>query len=525
MYHILAADGIANEGIIQLKENFDVEVRDKISHEELLEIIPKFDALIVRSASKVTADVLERATNLKIIGRAGVGVDNIDVQAATERGIIVINSPDGNTIAATEHTFAMMLAVSRNIPQANQTMHAGKWDRKKFVGVELRNKTLAIIGLGKIGAGVAKRAQSFDMNVIAYDPFVSDERAKNLGVRMVELDELFRTADFITVHMPLTNKTRDMITLAQMKTMKPTVRLINCARGGIINEKDLATALTEKIIAGAAIDVFETEPLAEDSPLRTLPNIILTPHLGASTIEAQIGVSVDVAGGIIDALNNRPVATAVNLPHIPGHVLEKLAPYMDLGERLGRTITGMSKEPISSVQVKINGKIAEMNSSLISTAVLKGILSSALDTNVNLVNANILAADRGIHLSEIKSSIARDFANLVTVSANGNIVTGTLFGNDKRIVEINNFRVDVDPHARILICPHINRPGVIGAVGMLLAKYNINISSMQVGKAEIEGRNLMVLTVDNPIPQNVLDEMKALEPIFDVTPIAYDDAR
>lgn len=525
MYHILAADGIANEGIAQLKENFDVEVRDKISHEELLEIIPKFDALIVRSASKVTADVLERATNLKIIGRAGVGVDNIDVQAATERGIIVINSPDGNTIAATEHTFAMMLAVSRNIPQANQTMHAGKWDRKKFVGVELRNKTLAIIGLGKIGAGVAKRAQSFDMNVIAYDPFVSDERAKNLGVRMVELDELFRTADFITVHMPLTNKTRDMITLAQMKTMKPTVRLINCARGGIINEKDLATALTEKIIAGAAIDVFETEPLAEDSPLRTLPNIILTPHLGASTIEAQIGVSVDVAGGIIDALNNRPVATAVNLPHIPGHVLEKLAPYMDLGERLGRTIMGMSKEPISSVQVKINGKIAEMNSSLISTAVLKGILSSALDTNVNLVNANILAADRGIHLSEIKSSIARDFANLVTVSANGNIVTGTLFGNDRRIVEINNFRVDVDPHARILICPHINRPGVIGAVGMLLAKYNINISSMQVGKAEIEGRNLMVLTVDNPIPQTVLDEMKALEPIFDVTPIAYDDAR
>lgn len=525
MYHILAADGIANEGITQLKENFDVEVRDKISHEELLEIIPKFDALIVRSASKVTADVLERATNLKIIGRAGVGVDNIDVQAATERGIIVINSPDGNTIAATEHTFAMMLAVSRNIPQANQTMHAGKWDRKKFVGVELRNKTLAIIGLGKIGAGVAKRAQSFDMNVIAYDPFVSDERAKNLGVRMVELDELFRTADFITVHMPLTNKTRDMITLAQMKTMKPTVRLINCARGGIINEKDLATALTEKIIAGAAIDVFETEPLAEDSPLRTLPNIILTPHLGASTIEAQIGVSVDVAGGIIDALNNRPVATAVNLPHIPGHVLEKLAPYMDLGERLGRTIMGMSKEPISSVQVKVNGKIAEMNSSLISTAVLKGILSSALDTNVNLVNANILAADRGIHLSEIKSSIARDFANLVTVSANGNIVTGTLFGNDRRIVEINNFRVDVDPHARILICPHINRPGVIGAVGMLLAKYNINISSMQVGKAEIEGRNLMVLTVDNPIPQTVLDEMKALEPIFDVTPIAYDDAR
>ena len=521
MFHILAADGIANEGIDLLKKNFDVEVRDKISHDELLEIIPKFDALIVRSASKVTSDVLERAARLKIIGRAGVGVDNIDVESATERGIIVINSPDGNTVAATEHTFAMMLAVSRNIPQANASMHGGAWDRKKFVGVELRNKVLGIIGLGKIGAGVAKRAQSFDMSVVAYDPFVSEERAKNLGVKLVDLDALFRTADFITVHMPLTNKTRNMIALEQMKLMKPTVRLINCARGGIINEHDLATALTEKLVAGAAIDVFENEPLAEDSPLRSVPNIILTPHLGASTVEAQIGVSVDVARGIIDALNNRPVATAVNLPHIPAHILEKIAPYLDLAERLGRTIIGMSKEPISSVQVNVKGKIADMNPSLISTAVLKGILSAALD-GVNLVNANILAAERGIHLSEIKSTVARDFANLVTVSANGNIVTGTLFGNEGRIVEINGFRVDVDPHARILICPHINRPGVIGMVGTLLAKHAINISGMNVGKTAIEGTSLMVLTVDNPMPQHVLDEMKTLDPIFDVTPVAYD---
>ncbi len=521
MFHILAADGIANEGIDLLKKNFDVEVRDKISHDELLEIIPQFDALIVRSASKVTSDVLERAARLKIIGRAGVGVDNIDVESATERGIIVINSPDGNTVAATEHTFAMMLAVSRNIPQANASMHGGAWDRKKFVGVELRNKVLGIIGLGKIGAGVAKRAQSFDMSVVAYDPFVSEERAKNLGVKLVDLDALFRTADFITVHMPLTNKTRNMIALEQMKLMKPTMRLINCARGGIINEGDLATALTEKLVAGAAIDVFENEPLAEDSPLRSVPNIILTPHLGASTVEAQIGVSVDVARGIIDALNNRPVATAVNLPHIPAHILEKIAPYLDLAERLGRTIIGMSKEPISSVQVNVKGKIADMNPSLISTAVLKGILSAALD-GVNLVNANILAAERGIHLSEIKSTVARDFANLVTVSANGNIVTGTLFGNEGRIVEINGFRVDVDPHARILICPHINRPGVIGMVGTLLAKHAINISGMNVGKTAIEGTSLMVLTVDNPMPQHVLDEMKTLDPIFDVTPVAYD---
>ena len=521
MYNILAADGIAAEGLEILRENFNVEVRDKLSAEELLDIIPKFDALIVRSASKVTAEVLARAEKLKIIGRAGVGVDNIDVKAATERGIIVINSPDGNTIAATEHTFAMMLAVSRNIPQANKTIHDGGWDRKKFVGVELRNKILGVIGLGRIGAGVAKRAQAFQMNVVAYDPFVSADRAESLGVKLVALDELFKTADFITVHMPLTQETENMISLAQMKTMKPTVRLINCARGGIINESDLAVALREKIIAGAAIDVFTAEPLDKNSPLISLPNIILTPHLGASTVEAQIGVSVDVARGIIDALNDKPVAAAVNMPHIPAHVLKKLTPYLDLAERLGRTVTALSKNPVASVQVEVNGKIADGNTSLISTAVLKGILSAAHLDHVNLVNANILAQERGIRLSEISSSDAGDFANTVTVTANENSVTGTLFGSEGRIVVINKFRVDVDPHARILICPHINRPGVIGEVGTILAEFDINISSMQVGKTDIDGTNLMVLTVDNPIPKAVIDKVRSSEAIFDAMLVEF----
>ena len=520
MYNILAADGIAGEGIELLKKDFNVEVRDKLSHEELLEIIPNFDGLIVRSASKVTADVLDRAEKLKIIGRAGVGVDNIDVNAATEKGIIVINSPDGNTIAATEHTFAMMLAVSRNIPQANATMHGGGWDRKKFLGVQLSGKTLGVIGLGKIGAGVAKRAQSFYMNVIAYDPFVSSERAESLGVKLVELDELFKTSDFITVHMPLTKKTENMISLDQMKLMKPSVRLINCARGGIINESDLTVALKENIIAGAAVDVFTSEPL-ENSPLQNLPNIILTPHLGASTIEAQIGVSVDVASGIIDALNGRPVATAVNLPHIPAHILKKITPYLDLAERLGRTITALSKTPISNLQVKINGQIADANSSLISTAVLKGVLSDALE-HVNLVNANLIATERGIKVSEITSKTADDFSNTVTVTAGENSVTGTLFGNEGRIVNINNVRVDIDPHARILICPHINRPGVIGAIGTLLADYQINISGMQVGKTDIGGTNVMILTLDNPISPEVIAKVKENEAIFDATLVAFD---
>ncbi|MBQ7629059.1 MAG: phosphoglycerate dehydrogenase [Selenomonadaceae bacterium] len=522
MFNVLAADGIAGEGIEILKKNFNVEVRDKISHDELLEIIPQFDALIVRSASKVTEDVLNRAEKLKIIGRAGVGVDNIDVKAATEKGIIVINSPDGNTIAATEHTFAMMLAVSRNIPQANATMHNGEWDRKKFLGVELRNKILGVIGLGRIGAGVAKRAQSFEMKVIAYDPFVSHDRAESLGVKLVELHELFKTADFITVHMPLTKKTENMISLAEMKLMKPTVRLINCARGGIINENDLAVALREKIIAGAAIDVFTSEPL-ENSPLQNLTNIILTPHLGASTVEAQIGVSVDVAHGIIDALNGLPVSTAVNMPHIPAHIIKKITPYLDLAERLGRTITALNKKPITNLQVKITGKIADSNASLISTAVLKGVLSDALDLNVNFVNANFIAAERGIHLSEITSQTPTDFSNTVTVTAGKNSVTGTLFGNEGRIVNINNFRVDIDPHARILICPHINRPGVIGAIGTLLANYKINISGMQVGKTDIGGTNVMVLTVDNPISREVIDKVKENDAIFDATLVAFDD--
>ena len=522
MYNILAVDGIAAEGIEILKKNFNVEVHDKISADELLEIIPKFDALIVRSASKVTAEVISRAENLKIIGRAGVGVDNIDVKAATERGIIVINSPDGNTIAATEHTFAMMAALSRNIPQANKTMHAGGWDRKKFVGVELRNKTLAVIGLGRIGAGVAKRAQAFEMNVIAYDPFVSAERAESLGVKLRYNFQKFICRNVI-VNFDVKIFLENFNAFRKMKLMKPTTRLINCARGGIINENDLAVALKEKIIAGAAVDVFTSEPLVENSPLREIDNLILTPHLGASTIEAQISVSVDVANGIVDALNNRPVATAVNMPHIPAHIIKKLSPYLTLAERLGRTITALSKDPVSTVEVKINGKIAEGNTSLISTSVLKGVLSRALE-HVNLVNANLLAQDRGIKLSEITSNVADNFANTVTVTANKNSVTGALFGNEGRIVEINKFRVDVDPHSRILICPHTNKPGVIGQVGTILAEYGINISSMQVGKTDIGGTNLMVLTVDNPISKAVIDKVKSLEAIFDITLVAFDDA-
>ena len=519
MKKILAADGISEKGIDLLKNEFIVDVRDKISAEELLDIIGDYDALMVRSASKVTAEVIEKASNLKIIGRAGVGVDNIDIPAATAKGIIVINSPGGNTIAATEHTFAMMMAMSRKIPIANETMQRGEWNRKEYVGVELKSKTLGVIGLGRIGMGVAKRALAFDMNVIGYDPYVNEERAHELGIKVVPLDELIANSDFITVHMPLTPDTKNMISMREMKKMKAGVRLINCARGGIINEQDLAQAVKEGIVAGAAIDVYVEEPIAKDHPLIGLKNVVLTPHLGASTVEAQIGVSLDVSKGILAALIGEPVTTAVNMAPVSQQVMQIISPYLNLAERLGCTICSIAEGPIKKIEVTYNGEITEVNTGLLTTAVIKGMLNPILEKEVNYVNAPMLAKSRGIKVSEIKVKEVEDFTNLITVKAQAGgktySVKGTLFGSEGRIVEINDFKIDVDPHARILICPHINRPGVIGTVGTFMGKFGINISAMSVGRTDINGTNLMVLTIDNDIPANVFEEFKALDVIFD----------
>ena len=516
---ILAVDGISQKGIDLLKDEFAVDVRDKISAEELLEIIGNYDALMVRSASKVTKEVIERADNLKIIGRAGVGVDNIDIPAATAKGIIVINSPGGNTIAATEHTMAMMLSMARKIPVANETMQRGEWNRKQYVGVELKGKTLGVVGLGRIGIGVAKRAQAFDMTVIGYDPYVNEDRANELGIKVVSFDELIQNSDFITVHMPLTPDTKNMIAMPQMQKMKNGVRLINCARGGIINEADLAQAVKDGIVAGAAIDVFVEEPIAKNHPLIGVPNIVLTPHLGASTVEAQIGVSLDVSQGIRAALHGEPVTTAVNMAPVSQQVMQVIAPYLNLAERLGCTICSIADGAVKKVEVTYNGEITNVNTGLLTTAIIKGMLNPILEKEVNYVNAPMLAKQRGIKVTEVKHKDFEDFANLITVKAQSGdktcSVKGTLFGNEGRIVEINGFRVDVDPHARILICPHINRPGVIGAAGSLMGKHGINISGMNVGKTSIQGTSLMVLTIDNDIPADVLNEFKSLDVIFD----------
>lgn len=515
---VLVADGVSQRGIEILEKDFEVVVKEKLSAEELLEIIGRFDGLVVRSATKVTKAVLAAAPRLKVVGRAGVGVDNIDIAAATEKGVIVLNAPEGNTIAATEHTVAMMLAMARRIPIANETLQKGEWNRKKYMGVELRGKTLGVIGLGRIGGGVAKRAQAFDMEIIGYDPYINEERAKTMGIEVTPLDEIYARADFITVHMPLTPETKGMINQKTLAKMKKGVRLINCARGGIIDEADLAEAVKSGIVAGAAIDVFEEEPLAKDHPLLGLENVVLTPHLGASTVEAQVGVSVDVACGVAAALKGEPVSSAINMAPISASEMRLLKPYFSLAERMGCTARSLADGPIHALCVEYNGEISEANTKVITTAVLKGMLNPILQEVVNYVNAPGLAKMRNIKVREVKNKESESFANSITVviqSAGGEVkVKGTLFGEEARIVMINEYRVDIDPQARVLICPHINCPGVIGKVGSILGAAGINISGMQVGKTDVSGTNIMVISVDDDIPAAIIQTVISIDGIF-----------
>ncbi|SHI48580.1 phosphoglycerate dehydrogenase [Propionispora hippei] len=515
---ILVSDPVSVQGIEILQKEFQVDVKTKLSPEELIAIIPEYDALVVRSETKVTKAVIEAAVKLKAIGRAGVGVDNIDVEAATKKGIIVMNAPEGNTIAATEHTIAMMMALTRNIPQAYASMKRGEWQRGKFTGVEVRGKTLGVIGLGRIGTGVAKRAIAMEMKILAYDPFISAERAKALGIELGELDEVFANADFITLHLPLTSETKNLINQAAFDKMKTGVRLVNCARGGVINEADLAAAIEAGKVAGAAIDVFEKEPVDPENPLLKLDKVVVTPHLGASTAEAQVGVAVDVAHGIIAALKGEPVATAVNMAPIPADVLERIKPFFTLAEKMGCLAVAIADGRINSIQVEYNGEITEVDTKMLTTAVVKGVLNPILQETVNYVNTPGIAKTRGIAVREVKIKQTADFADLITVRINSDkgyhTVGGTLFGQEGRIVSIDGHRVDVDPSGWLMLSPHINRPGIIGKVGTLLGQEGINIASMQVGKTTTEGTNIMALGVDSDIPVDVLAKIKAVDGIF-----------
>lgn len=517
---VLITDSVSEKGVKILQEaGIEVDQKVGISEDEIVSIIDGYDAFIVRSQTKVTRKIIEAASSLKVIGRAGVGVDNIDVQAATEKGIIVVNAPEGNTIAATEQTLALMLALARHIPQAHMSLAQGKWDRKTYMGVELRNKVLGVLGLGKIGSGVARRAQAFEMKVLAYDPFVTQEKAQSMGVEMADLDRIFKEADFITVHLPLNNETRNIINAEAMAKMKPSVRLINVARGGIINEKDLYDALQAGTIAGAAIDVWEKEPDTE-SPLQQLGNVVIAPHLGASTKEAQINVAIDVAEEIVAYAKGGAIKNAVNAPSLNPEVQEILGPFQGLCEKMGSLLSQATSGNCEGIDITYTGDIADYDVGFLTKAILLGMLRTTLNSAVNEINAAYIAETRGIKINETKARNKVDYRNLITVTikttAEELSVSGTIFSGEAKIIKYDGYTIDAVPEGHLLIVPHIDKPGIVGPVATAIGDNNINIAGMQVGRKSLGGEAVMVLRVDGRVPGDILDKIAQVDGISGV---------
>ncbi|MFM7544950.1 MAG: phosphoglycerate dehydrogenase [Synechococcales cyanobacterium] len=521
MPKVLVSDPVDQVGIDIISQVAQVDVKTGLPEEELVKIISEYDALMVRSGTKVTQSIIEAGNQLKIIGRAGVGVDNIDVAAATRRGIVVVNSPEGNTIAAAEHAVALLLSLSRHIPEANQSVKSGKWERGKFVGVEVYKKTLGIVGLGKIGSHVATIAKAMGMKLLAYDPFISAERAEQLGCRLVELDLLIQESDYISLHMPKTAETTHLINADAIAKMKPGVRIINCARGGIVDEVSLATALTAGRIAGAALDVFEKEPIDPHSPLISLgKNIVLTPHLGASTTEAQVNVSIDVAEQIRDVLLGLPARSAVNIPGLYPDVMEKLRPHLRLAETLGNLVAQLAGGRVELLNVQLQGDLANNESQPIVVAALKGLLAQALRERVNYVNASLEAKERGIRVIETRNPSIRDYSGSLHLTAKGTLgehsVTGALLGeNEIHITSVDDFPINVPPSHYMLFTRHRDMPGIIGNIGSLMGNFNVNIASMQVGRKIVRGDAVMVLSIDDPLPDGLLTEIIKIPGIRD----------
>ena len=515
-HKVLVTDPIAQDGIDALAPHAQVDVKLGIGPDELESIIGEYDALIVRSETKVTARIIEAATKLQVIGRAGAGVDNIDVEAATNRGIIVVNAPLGNTTSAAEHSIALMLALSRYIPQANAVLKSGKWERRSFMGVEVRGKTLGIVGLGQIGSEVARRARGLDMHVIAYDPFVSEERAQVLKVETVTLEEVLKRSDYVAIHTSLTAQTRGLIGKKELRLMKPSARIINVARGGIVDEEALYKAVEEKVIAGAAVDVFSKEPTV-DNILFKSDRIIVTPHLGASTAEAQERVAIDVADQIAAIFRGEPPAYSVTAPLVAPEPMAVIGPYLDVAVKAASLATQLSEGQLSSVDVEYLGEIADHDVTPLKAAVIKGLLAPISEENVTIVNANLVAEHRGLRISEKKGSYEGIFTNLVqvraTTDAGTTTVSGTLGHDGPHIVQINEFWVDVSPGSgHLLICENVDRPGMIGTVGMLLGKHAVNITSMRV--AGDKGHAMMVLGLDCAASDAVVKELTTVSDIF-----------
>jgi D-3-phosphoglycerate dehydrogenase len=519
MYQILVADAINETGLQPLLEMNDANIIVKNVNDPLVPL-DSIDALLVRSATKVTEDLMEKMPRLKIIGRAGVGVDNIDVEAATRRGIMVINAPDGNTISTAEHTFAMMASLVRNIPQACASVKKLEWRRNDFVGIELYGKTLGIIGMGRIGSEIAKRAKSFGMIVHVFDPFLTKERARELGVTNYSLDEVLETADIITVHTPLTSETKGLLNEKTLKKTKKGVYLINCARGGIIDEQALEKFLSNGHVAGAALDVFVKEPPGEH-PLFKYDNVIFTPHLGASTKEAQLNVAIQVAKEVRLFLENKPVANAINLPSMSKDIFDKIQPFHHLAKQLGSIISQSVKEGVNEISVTYAGTVNDLEISYLTKAILSGFFKNRVDVAVNEINALLIAKERGITVGEKLGTNTFGYGNCISVSVKGEqqdfIIRGTYIEHyGPRVVNLNGFNIDFLPEGNILVVKHVDRPGVIGRVGKILGDHEVNIATMQVGRKEVGGEAIMVLSSDNPLTDDLLENLAASQDIVAV---------
>lgn len=523
---ILVADKLEKDGlgVLEKERGVRVDVKPGLPPEELKKIIGNYDAVIVRSGTRLTKDILEAARSLKVIGRAGVGVDNVDLETATRKGIIVMNTPEGNTTATAEHTMTMMLALARKVPQAHYSLLQGKWKREEFMGTELQGKTLGVVGLGRIGREVAKRAiHGFGMKVLAYDPFVSEESVKALGVKFCDLKTLFKESDFLTVHTPLTSETRYLINRKAFALMKKGVRIINCARGGIIDETALLEAIKAGKVAGAALDVFEKEPPNENLLLKC-PEVVATPHLGAATREAQENVSVAVARQVIDALQNRAIRNAVNLPSVDPETYKVLRPWLELAEKMGLLHTQLFAGKLHEVTIRFGGEVAQYPLAALTVAVLKGLLTPICGNAVNFVNAPAIAKERGVTVNEARTSEAKDFTNFIEIETaenhDRNHIMGTLFGNKlPRIVNINDFwGLDVDPKGYVLVIKNEDLPGVVGKLGTILGRNRVNIAEMSLARVQKGGKMFALTTIntDQEVPPKALKEIRRFRPILDV---------
>jgi len=516
---VLVADGLQAVGVDALrKHGLEVEVTGSLGEPELVERIGEYEGLVVRSATKVTRAAIEAGRRLEVIGRAGAGVDTIDVDAATKRGVIVMNTPGGNTTAVAEHTLGLLLALARRLPAADVTLKAGRWEKSRLQGVELLGKILGIVGLGRIGSEVARRALGFRMQVIAYDPYLTREAAERLGVESVELDDLLARADFVTIHTPLTGDTRHLLGAAELERLKPGVRIINCARGGLIDEQALARAIKSGKVAGAALDVFEQEPPPADHPLLKLEQVIVTPHLGAATDEAQTAVALAIADQVADALLHGVVINAVNLPAVDPETHREQAPYLGLAGKMGRFLAQMAEGRMQEVRLTYAGEIAGRPTATLTLAFVRGVLGAILSEHVTDVNAMLIAKARGLRVTETSTTESADYASLVTAELRTDrgaaSVAGTVFfKREARFVQVDGFSLEAVPQGWMLVFANLDVPGVIGRIGTLCGRHGINIAGMQLGRERRGGRAVSVLNLDDPMPPAALDEIRAMPDI------------